>query len=107
SDLHVNRLVLQRLGDPTTNRPAPQPIVLEQRELLQVVETLDFLERVELVALSLLKPKRRPGRRVEMPLHALNGVGIQGLACLGNSALEIDGAHVSISSLVAGPSERG
>ena len=43
----VDRLVRQALRHPAAHRAAAQPIVFEQRELLQVVEALHFLERVE------------------------------------------------------------
>ncbi len=50
----VDRLVGEGLGHPAAHRPAAQPFVLERLELLQVVEALHVLERIELQLATLV-----------------------------------------------------
>src|SRR5690606_28800388 len=54
---HIGWLADQTLRLPTRDRAAAQPLVLKFRKLLQVVEALHFLERVELQLALLLQPE--------------------------------------------------
>jgi len=68
---------LQFLRHPAADRTAAEPVILEERKLLQVVEALHLLQRVELQLLSLFEPKGATGGSVEMPPDRFHGVGIQ------------------------------
>src|SRR5207249_938456 len=52
---------------PAANRSTAQPIVLELRELFQVLEAVDFASRIPGQFRGELEPKRTSGLRVEMP----------------------------------------
>ena len=78
---HVDRLVGERLRHPPPHRPAAEPLVLERRELLQIVVRAYLGERIELQLLLEIEPERAAGRVVKMPGDRLDHVGIERFAC--------------------------
>ena len=74
---HIDRFVLQLFWHPTSHWTASQPVVLEQRKLLQVVKAVDVLERVKVERLLLFEPKIATGVVAKMPLHHFSGLLIQ------------------------------
>ena len=76
---HVRRFPQKPLRNPTLDGTPSQALVLELRELLQVIETFDILEWVEFETRFLFQPKRATSRIVEMPLNRLIRMLIQSL----------------------------
>ena len=76
----IDRLVGDALRHPAAHRPAAQPFVFEGAELLEVVEALDVVERIEVERLRPLQPERAAGVWVEVPVHDLANVGVEPLA---------------------------
>ena len=70
------------LGEPAAHRTAAQPVVLEQAELAQVIETLDFLAWIEI--------------ELEERVLALHGIDPEGGAELGVEVPGDDLAHVGV-----------
>jgi hypothetical protein len=74
---NVYRLVLQWLWHPATHWTAAKPFVFEERKLLQIVEAIDVLERIEVEGFLLLQPEFASGVITEMPLHHLASMLIE------------------------------
>ena len=66
-----------RLRDPPAERAAPQPLVLEVPEPLQVVETVHFPHRIPARLFRPVEPERAPRLRRKVPAHDLAHLGIQ------------------------------
>ena len=83
--------VAGNVGD-AAHRAAAEPVVLEVRELRQIVEARDNLPRIPPGLPGPIEPERAPGVRVEMPLDDLShprverGIRLYRLA-LGHRAL--------------------
>ena len=80
---NIDRLAGVPLGDPASNRAAAQPLVLEQRKLLQVIEALDLGQRIEVQFRLLFQPERAAGVIAEVPMNGLERMFIQPLTSLG------------------------
>ena len=79
---HVDRFILQWLWHPATHRATAKPFVFEERKLLQIVEAIDVLERIEVKSFLLLQPEFASGVITEMPLNHLASMLIQQLSLL-------------------------
>ena len=74
---HVHRLVGETLWHPPADGASTEPLILERRELLEVVEALHVGERIEGQALRILQPEGAARRLVKVPGHGLDGVRIE------------------------------
>src|SRR5262245_13642098 len=68
---HIGWLPSQALRNPSPNRPAPKPFVLEWREFSQIIEGAHFLERIKIQPALEIEPKRAAGGVVKMPGNRL------------------------------------
>ena len=84
---HERRTIRVGLGHPAADRPAPQLLVLEVRELRQIVEALDLTARIPPRLPRPVEPERAPGVGIEVPLDDLPHPGIEGSPGLGGPGL--------------------
>ena len=75
-----HRLAGQALGHPAPHRTAAQPLIFKRAEPVQIIESRDFLSRVEAQARGLLQPERAPRLWIEMPLHDVAHMGVKRVA---------------------------
>ncbi len=69
-------------GNPSLDWSTAKPFIFEHREFLQVIKTLDFLERIKFELRFFSKPKRGTCRLMEVPLDGFNRVLVESLAGL-------------------------
>lgn len=95
----VHRLVGKSFRNPTADRAATKPLVLEVRELLQILETVDLFERVEFELTFLFQPERATGLIAEVPADGLAGVFVEqflGFGLFGGEGSVTHGESISL-----------
>ena len=71
---NVDRFPRMPCRNPTADRTAAEPFIFEIGKLLQVVERLHVLQRVEAQLRLLFQPKRAARLVAEVPMHRAKGV---------------------------------
>jgi hypothetical protein len=77
---HEDRLARESTRHPPLDRPAPEPFVFEEIELLNIVESIDAIARVPPEFLRVVEPEGTSRRRVEVPCHNFADPRVERLA---------------------------